>query len=108
MVTLMKSSGERLLRTIEAGAIGCNLEDSFPETGHLRELAEQVARVTWPRAAADRLGVRYFINARADVFFQRSSEEHNDIMREAAIDRALAYGDAGADGEVANGWEMGL
>jgi 2-methylisocitrate lyase-like PEP mutase family enzyme len=42
------------------------------------------------------------------VFFQRSSEKHNDIMLAAAIDRALAYGDAGADGEVANGWEMGL
>lgn len=45
---------ETVACTIEAGAIGCNLEDSFPESGTLRDVAEQVerirARVRWPKA----------------------------------------------------------
>ena len=58
--------------TIKAGAIGCNLEDSFPHNGQLRDLAEQVERIQAARAAADALGLDYFINARTDVFFQKA------------------------------------
>lgn len=32
--------GRTVARTLEAGAIGCNLEDSFPESGELRDPAE--------------------------------------------------------------------
>ena len=44
-------------RTIKAGAIGCNLEDSFPENGTLRDIAEQVERIRSARRAANRLDV---------------------------------------------------
>jgi 2-methylisocitrate lyase-like PEP mutase family enzyme len=95
--------GHTIGLTIEAGAIGCNLEDSFPENGKLRELAEQTARISHARMVADRAGIPYFINARTDVFFQKPPAEHDDTLLKAAIDRALAYADAGADGIFAPG-----
>jgi 2-methylisocitrate lyase-like PEP mutase family enzyme len=64
------AAGRTIARTIEAGAIGCNLEDSFPENGKLRDIAEQAERIRQARLAADAAGLRYFINARTDVFFQ--------------------------------------
>jgi 2-methylisocitrate lyase-like PEP mutase family enzyme len=87
-----------IMRTIEAGAIGCNLEDSFPKSGKLRDIAEQVERIRHARRAADTTGLRYFINTRTDIFFQGSPEEHDEAMLTAALDRARAYADAGADG----------
>lgn len=84
-------------RTIEAGAVGCNLEDSFPESGKLRSIAEQIERIGFARQAADKSGIAYFINARTDVFLQ-PSEPHDDALCGMALDRARAYADAGADG----------
>jgi 2-methylisocitrate lyase-like PEP mutase family enzyme len=90
-------------RTIQAGAIGCNLEDSFPENGHLREIAEQVERIKHARKAADGANVSYFINARTDVFFQPSPGGHDDAALADALQRARAYADAGANGLFAPG-----
>ena len=89
-------------RTIEAGAAGCNLEDSFPESGKLRSIASQVERIRFARKAADHANIPYFINARCDVFFQ-SSQAHDDGAVAATLDRAKAYADAGADGLFAPG-----
>jgi methylisocitrate lyase len=83
---------------IEAGAVGCNLEDSFPATGKLRETLEQVDRIRYARRAADAAKIRFFINARTDVFFQQRPEQHNEHMVVQAIQRARAYAEAGADG----------
>jgi 2-methylisocitrate lyase-like PEP mutase family enzyme len=52
---------------------------------------------------ADTAGVRFFINARTDVFFQRPAEQHSDAMIAEAIERARAYADAGADDIFAPG-----
>lgn len=90
-------------RTVEAGAVGCNLEDSFPESGKLREVTEQTQRIRQARAAADAAGICYFINARTDVFFQKPPEQHDESMLKEAIDRARAYADVGADGIFAPG-----
>jgi 2-methylisocitrate lyase-like PEP mutase family enzyme len=87
-----------IARTIVAGAIGCNLEDSFPESGKLRDTAEQVERLRVARGAADATGLRYFINARTDVYFQEATEGDDEAMLAATIERARAYADAGADG----------
>jgi len=89
-------------RTIEAGAIGCNLEDSFPENGKLREIAEQARRIRQARKAADASNIPYFINARTDVFLQKR-REHDDVAFAVALQRARAYADAGADGFFAPG-----
>ena len=85
-------------RTLEAGAIGCNLEDSEPGSGALRPVAEQAERIRHARMAADSSGTAYFINARTDVFFSKPPGQHDDAMLAVALERARAYADAGADG----------
>jgi methylisocitrate lyase len=88
---------------IDAGAVGCNLEDSFPANGRLRETVDQGDRIRRVRRIADATGVRFFINARTDVFFQLPPERHDDSMVAEAIKRARAYAEAGADGLFAPG-----
>jgi 2-methylisocitrate lyase-like PEP mutase family enzyme len=90
--------GETISLVIEAGAIGCNLEDSFPANGKLRETADQADRIRRARQAADAADIRFFINARTDVFFQRPPAQHDDVMVAEVIERARAYAEAGADG----------
>ena len=91
--------GRTLERSIEAGAVGCNLEDSNPGTGSLRSIAEQIERFAHARKAADAKQVPYFINARCDVFFSRSLSSVSDEERVAMVlERAKAYSAAGADG----------
>ncbi|MCF1596978.1 isocitrate lyase/PEP mutase family protein [Streptomyces muensis] len=78
---------ELVERLLEAGAVGCNLEDSHGG-GVLkdpREHAEWLAEVRY--AAGDRL----FLNARVDTF------EYGDADPERAIERAALYVAAGAD-----------
>jgi methylisocitrate lyase len=97
--------GETIRLAIDAGAIGCNLEDSFPTNGALREIAGQCDRIRNARRAADACNVRLFINARTDVFFQRSHEQHREAMVRETAERARAYAEAGADGLFAPGLE---
>jgi 2-methylisocitrate lyase-like PEP mutase family enzyme len=95
--------GETVTLAIDAGAVGCNLEDSFPTNGRLRETIDQTYRIRSARQVANAANIRFFINARTDIFFQQPPEEHNDAMVSAAIDRAHAYAEAGADGLFAPG-----
>jgi 2-methylisocitrate lyase-like PEP mutase family enzyme len=77
---------ELVERLLEAGAVGCNLEDS--REGVLkdpREHAEWLAEVRY--AAGDQL----FVNARVDTF------SYGDGDPERAIERAALYVAAGAD-----------
>jgi methylisocitrate lyase len=90
--------GETIALAIDAGAVGCNLEDSFPANGDLRETADQADRIRCARRTADTAHIPFFINARTDIFFQRPPEEHDDAMVAEAMDRAHAYAEAGADG----------
>lgn len=83
---------------INAGAIGCNLEDSFPSDGSLRKITDQVARIVSARHTADEQGLAFFINARTDVFINTPAGEHNSAMLAEALKRAEAYKKAGADG----------
>lgn len=86
-------------RVAETGAIGCNLEDSVPTDGSLRPLKEAAARVAAARVAFDRAAsARGFVNARTDVFFQGPPQSHDEAVADAALERARAYADAGADG----------
>ena len=87
---------ETIALAIDAGAVGCNLEDSFPTNGKLRATVDQANRIRRARQTAEATHIRFFINARTDVFFQRPSE--HDAMVAEAIDRACAYAEAGADG----------
>jgi len=89
--------GATVARVVEAGAIGCNLEDGSREAGPLRDVADQVARLKGARNAAERLGIPAFLNARTDVFLIAPAVEHEGLVAEA-LARGRAYADAGADG----------
>jgi len=95
--------GETVRLAIDAGAVGCNLEDSFPANGKLREPAAQADRIRRARHVADAAGIRFFINARTDVFFHAPPEQHGDAMVIEAVSRAHAYVEAGADSLFAPG-----
>jgi len=95
--------GETIGLAIDAGAVGCNLEDSFPANGKLRKTIDQVDRIRRTRQTADAADIRFFINARTDVLFQRPPVEHDDAMVAEAIERTRAYAEAGADGIFAPG-----
>ncbi len=90
--------GETIRQAIDAGAVGCNLEDSFPADGKLREASVHAQRILRARQVADAANIRFFINARTDVFFQRPPAQHDSAMVAAALERARHYADAGADG----------
>jgi 2-methylisocitrate lyase-like PEP mutase family enzyme len=96
-------TAETVALALEAGAVGCNLEDSFPTNGKLRETVNQRERIRSARRMADEAGLRFFINARTDVFFQRPPADHGNAMLEEAVERAHAYAEAGADGIFAPG-----
>jgi 2-methylisocitrate lyase-like PEP mutase family enzyme len=83
-------------RVIDAGAIGCNLEDS-EDDGSLRAIDAQVQRLRAARKTADAQTQRFFINLRTDVFFQKGVPHDNKAV-DHALERARAYADAGADG----------
>jgi len=90
--------GESIARAIEAGAVGCNLEDSFPANGKLREEADQCERIRSCRRKAEAAGIDFFLNVRTDVFFQRPAAEDDETLLAETIARARAYAEAGADG----------
>ncbi|MFD9965093.1 isocitrate lyase/phosphoenolpyruvate mutase family protein [Amycolatopsis sp. NPDC058986] len=78
---------------VKAGAVGVNIEDRIGAT--LLEPAEQAERLAAARAAAERLGVKLWINARTDLFL--AGEGSLDVRVDAALDRAYRYAKAGAD-----------
>ncbi|MFI7411248.1 isocitrate lyase/phosphoenolpyruvate mutase family protein [Streptomyces sp. NPDC049627] len=83
---------ELVERLLEAGAVGCNLEDS--EHGVLQDPhrhADWLAEVR--AAAADRL----FVNARIDTFIRPPGAADPKQAAERAIERAALYVAAGAD-----------
>ena len=94
---------ETIRLVIDAGAVGCNLEDSFPANGTLRDTHDQCGRIRCARQSADAAGIAFFINARTDVFFQRPAEQHDQKMVIDAVERARAYAEAGANGLFAPG-----
>ncbi|MEV6944653.1 isocitrate lyase/phosphoenolpyruvate mutase family protein [Streptomyces sp. NPDC051172] len=77
---------ELVERLLEAGAVGCNLEDS--NGGVLKDPHEHAEWLAGVRYAA---GDRLFVNARVDTFC------HGDGDPERAIERAALYVAAGAD-----------
>ena len=95
--------GSTVRLAIEAGAVGCNLEDSIPASGTLRGAIDQADRIRIARRTADEAKVHFFINARTDVFFQQPATQHDDAMTAEAVERAHAYAEAGADGLFAPG-----
>jgi 2-methylisocitrate lyase-like PEP mutase family enzyme len=87
-------AGATVARAIEAGAVGCNLEDSTGEGG-LVAVEQHVAAVEAARAAGEAAGVPLVINARTDVYLRDVIPAEERLV--AALERGAAYLDAGAD-----------
>jgi 2-methylisocitrate lyase-like PEP mutase family enzyme len=81
---------ELAARLADAGAVGCNLEDTDHTTGALADTAAHADRLAALRAADPGL----VINARVDVFLH--AEDQAAVLDEG-IARARAYLAAGAD-----------
>ncbi|MGK5557734.1 isocitrate lyase/PEP mutase family protein [Actinomadura kijaniata] len=83
-------------RLLEAGAVGCNLEDSDHRAGGLVDAGANAERLAAVRAAADDAGVPIVINARVDVFLAASGVPPQDRIAET-VRRGRLYLEAGAD-----------
>jgi 2-methylisocitrate lyase-like PEP mutase family enzyme len=77
----------------QAGAAGCNLEDTNHSSGALRDPDEHAA---WLRQVRDAASYPLVINARIDVFVADRETPQSQLVPEA-LERARAYLDAGAD-----------
>ncbi|SDO48878.1 isocitrate lyase/PEP mutase family protein [Lentzea jiangxiensis] len=81
---------------LDAGAVGCNLEDTDHRRGGLLDAQEQADRLAGVRAAADAAGVPVVVNARIDTFLPSSGIGEADRLPEA-LRRARLYREAGVD-----------
>ncbi|MEU1790708.1 isocitrate lyase/phosphoenolpyruvate mutase family protein [Streptomyces sparsogenes] len=97
--------GELVERLLEAGAVGCNLEDGDRATGGLKDPERHADWLAEVRAAA---GDGLVINARVDVFVRKEAAARGDTsgrgaaadperLAEEAVARGRRYAAAGAD-----------
>ncbi len=82
--------GDAVARVIDAGGVGCNIEDGEAPPDALCARIEQAKRTG---AGA---GVDFFVNARTDVFLAGLAPKEARV--EETVARARRYRDAGADG----------
>ena len=87
---------EFVARLLDAGTVGCNLEDVDHRAGGLVVAEEQADRIAAVRAAADAAGVPIVVNARTDVFLPVGGIPEQDRLAEA-VRRGRLYLAAGAD-----------
>jgi 2-methylisocitrate lyase-like PEP mutase family enzyme len=87
-------------RLAATGAVGTNFEDQVVGGEGLHPPTFQAERIAAVRAA---VGPHFFINARTDIFLKARAEDHDRAKVDAAIERAHAYADAGANGFFAPG-----
>lgn len=82
---------------IEAGAVGINLEDGTGNPAHpLVDLSLQLEKIKAVREAALKTGVLLVLNARTDVYLRALGSSDDERYR-LALERVLAFRDAGAD-----------
>lgn len=87
--------GETVAKVIEAGAVGVNIEDR----GEAPDLLAR--KIAAARAAAERVGVNLYINARTDLWLRGLMSGQAAVNE--ALRRAALYEDAGASGFFAAG-----
>jgi 2-methylisocitrate lyase-like PEP mutase family enzyme len=81
-------------RVLETGVIGCNFEDQVIGGTGLHPTDVQATRIAALRTASGFA----FINARTDIFLKTPFADHSAALVDEAIERGLAYADAGASG----------
>lgn len=93
---LAEVAAETAARAMSAGVIGMNFEDQVIGGSGLYPVEEQSTRIAAIRAAADRAGVPFFINARSDTFLQEKDESKHAALLDETVRRAEAFAAAGA------------
>ncbi|WP_277553961.1 isocitrate lyase/PEP mutase family protein [Halobaculum limi] len=87
---------ETVRATIDAGAVGVNLEDGTGDPdAPLAPIEDHAAVVRAAREAARETGVPIVVNGRPDVFWLGVGDEADRL--DHAVERATAYADAGSD-----------
>lgn len=86
---------ETVRQTIDAGAVGVNLEDGTDAEGPLVDVEYHTAVIRAVRGVADDVGVPLVVNARTDVFWRSVGDPEDRVAH--AVERANAYAAAGAD-----------
>jgi len=81
---------DNIARLVAAGAVGINFEDGA------RDPQLHATKIACARQAAEKAGVRLFINARTDIYLKGLAQ--GDAAEAEAIARARLYVQAGADG----------
>ncbi len=82
----------------DTGAIGINFEDQVVGGNGLHPIELQARRIRAIRQMADRRDLPFFINARTDLFLKEGDAAKHGGLVPAAIERGLAYAEAGANG----------
>ena len=90
------TGGELVEALLDAGAVGCNIEDTDHAAGGLRDAEAQAAYLAEVRAAATAAGVPIVINARIDTIVRHPQGDAKAAMPET-VRRARLYFEAGAD-----------
>ena len=85
----------RCKTVMEIGAAGVNIEDTLSD-GTLRDTQEQAERLAAAKEAMERVTPGAVLNARCDVFFRKETIPWETGL-DAALVRANAYAEAGAD-----------
>jgi 2-methylisocitrate lyase-like PEP mutase family enzyme len=81
---------------IQAGVVGCNLEDGTPRPDQpVRGIDDAAARIRAAREAADAAGVPLVINARIDLYLKNVGDPQTRF--DETVRRSKAYLAAGAD-----------
>ncbi|MEL7538210.1 MAG: isocitrate lyase/phosphoenolpyruvate mutase family protein [Pseudomonadota bacterium] len=84
------------VRLASAGAVGCNFEDQIVGGDGIYSIDEQRARINAIAEAVSGNGLGMHINARTDLFLKESDERRHADLISAAVERAVAYREAGA------------
>lgn len=82
--------------SINAGAVGINLEDSAPGSHAMRDTDDAATRIHAAREAASATGVDIVINARIDTYLQGACTDEGARLVDT-VQRGRAYLAAGAD-----------
>lgn len=87
---------ENVMRIVEAGAVGINIEDGYPgEKPHLEDLDKQLEKLRSLKELRDEIGVPFFINARTCVYWLGIGDEEERL--EEAVRRGNEFLRAGGD-----------
>lgn len=86
---------QNVSRLLDLGVIGINFEDRVVQGSGLYSAEKQARRIAAIREAGEKKGIKLFINARTDVFFQKGDPAE---FIQDALERGARYTSAGASG----------